>query len=127
MLKNYNINKVNGITTIVFSQVPTIDEGKEIIDILAVESSYHLRMFDFSNILFDWDTGEIAEIAQYSKEKLLEDNRVAFVAPQDLAFGMSRVLEVYRDQEKLSLVGVFRNRQDAEEWLEQQRGSLSIT
>ena len=37
-MKNYNIDKVNGITAIQFSQVPTIDEAKGVIDRLVVKS-----------------------------------------------------------------------------------------
>lgn len=125
-MKNYQYDKINGIAIIEFSQAPTLDEGKELIDMLAKDNSYHLRLWDFSSILFDWDTTKIKEIAEYSKSKFLEDNRAAFVAPQDIAFLMLNILELHREQKKRSVVRVFRNKQDAKEWIEEQRNTLSI-
>ena len=124
-MKNYKYEKINGVAIIEFSQVPTFDEGKEAIDMLANEDTYHLRLWDFSNINFDWDSKQLQEIAKYSKSKFLEENRLAFVAPQDLSFFLLNVLELYREQQSLSVVKVFRKKQDAEEWLEEQRATLN--
>ena len=126
MAKNYTIEQVNGITIIVFSKAPTIDEAKEVIDTLSEDNSYHLRLWDFSNVLFDFTSEEIQEIALYGKSKFLETNRIAVVAPQDLAFGILRAFEVYREQDMHSIPRVFRNKQEALRWLEKQKIVLGV-
>ncbi len=124
MTKKYTIQEVNDITTIVFLQAPTFDDAKEVIDTIAKNNSYHLRLWDFSSVLFNFTRDEIQEIATYGKSMFLEKNRIAVVAPQDLAYGMLRTFEAYRDQDSHSVVRVFRKTQEAMEWLEQQRHVL---
>jgi hypothetical protein len=126
--KNYTIKQVNGITIIAFSQPPTFDEAKEVIDKLANDNSYHLRLWDFSNAVFNFTMDEIKSIAVYGKSKFLEKNRLALVAPQDLAYGLLRAFEVYREQDAhFSVPRVFRNRQEAMEWLEEQKKVLDFS
>ena len=67
---------------------------------------------------------EIQEIAIYGKSKFVVKNRLAAVAPQDVAYGTLRAFEVYREQEGHSVPRVFRTKQEAIEWLEEQRGLL---
>lgn len=40
-----------------------------VIDTLAAENSYHLRLWDFTNVLFDFTKEEIQAIARYGKTK----------------------------------------------------------
>ena len=124
MAKNYTIKQVKSITIIVFSKAPTFDEAKEVIDTLAKNNSYHLRLWDFSNVLFNFTKEEIQEIALYGKSMFLEKNRIAVVAPQDLSYGILRSFEIYREQDMHSIPRVFRNRQEALQWLEEQKKFL---
>ena len=124
MAKNYTIKQVKSITIIVFSKAPTFDEAKEVIDTLAKNNSYHLRLWDFSHVLFNFTKEEIQEIALYGKSMFLEKNRIAVVAPQDLSYGILRSFEIYREQDMHSIPRVFRNRQEALQWLEEQKKFL---
>ena len=126
MPKEYKIEKVDSVTTIVFAKDPTLAEAKEVIDQLAENKSYHLRLWDFSNVLFNFTLEEIQEIAQYGKTKFVERNRIAVVAPQDLAYGILRSFEVYREEDSHSVVKAFRKRNEALEWLEKQKKVLNL-
>jgi len=126
MANTYTIEKVSPITVIVFAADPTLVDAKEAIDELAENNSYHLRLWDFSNVLFDFTLEEIKEIARYGKSKFLEQNRLAVVAPQDLAYGILRSFQVYREEDTHSVVNVFRKRHEAMEWLEKQKQVLDL-
>lgn len=125
MSKKYRIHITNGITIISFTAAPTFDDAKQVIDKLKKDNLYHLRLWDFSNILFNFSTEEIEQIANYGKLKFTEKNRIAMVAPQDLAFGTLRTFEVYRDQNSPSISRVFRTKEDAMKWLEEQQVLLA--
>ena len=127
MAKHYTIEQVDGITIIVFLKTPTFDEAKEVIDKLAEENSYHFRLWDFSHVLFNFTSVEIQEIALYAKSKFLEKNRIAVVAPQDLAYGILRAFEVYRRQDMHSIPRAFRTKQEALKWLEEQKKDLGFS
>jgi hypothetical protein len=70
----------------------------------------------------------VRRIAAYGKTKFPEKNRTAVVAPQDLAYGVLREFEVYREQEDdaHSLVRAFRTKPEALEWLESHRAALGL-
>jgi uncharacterized protein (DUF169 family) len=68
----------------------------------------------------DLTNEEIINIAEYGKSIFIKPSRIAIVAPQDLAYGLSRMFGVYRDQESHSSAGVFRNKKEAMEWLKKQ-------
>jgi len=124
MFAHCTIKQIDGITTIHFSRAPIFDEARQVIDQLAVEKIYHLRLWDFSDILFNFNMDEIRQIALYGKSKFTEPNRVAVVAPQDSAYGTLRAFEVYRQEETHSITRAFRTKPEAIEWLEEQRGTL---
>ncbi|CAB5090000.1 hypothetical protein D3OALGA1CA_844 [Olavius algarvensis associated proteobacterium Delta 3] len=124
LLEHCTIQTVDGLTTIHFSRAPTIGEAKIVIDKLADERSYHLRLWDFGDIFFNFSMDEIREIAEYGKSKFLEPNRMALVAPQDLAFGTLRAFEVYRQEDTHSIPRVFRAKAEAIDWLAEQRTLL---
>ena len=121
MSKKYKIEKVNDIAIISFSSAPTFDDAIDVIDNLKDNSIYHLRLWDFSKILFDFNTEEIQQIASYGKLRFTEKNRIALVAPQDISFGILRMFEAYRDQNTFSVARVFRTKDEALKWLEEQK------
>ena len=124
MLEHCTIKTIDGITEIHFSKAPTIGDARDVIDRLADENSYHLRLWDFSDVLFDFTMDEIREIAAYGKTKFPEPNRMALAAPQDLAYGTLRAFEVYREEERHSIPKVFRTKPEAMEWLVVQQSLL---
>lgn len=83
-----------------------------------------MRVWDFSDILFNFSMDEIKQIALYGKSKFTEPNQVAVVAPQDSAYGTLRAFEVYRQEETHPMTSAFRTKPEAIEWLEGQRGIL---
>jgi len=125
MPKKYRIDRIEDITTISFTAAPTFDEAKEVIGVLKEKNIYHLRLWDFSSVLFDFDTEEIQQIANYGKLTFTEKNRIAMVAPQDSAYGTLRMFEVYREQNSFSIARVFRTKAEAMQWLEEQKVLLA--
>ena len=65
---------------------------------------------------YDYTTEEIQQIAAYGKQLWQENARVGFLVQGELAYGLARMLEAYRDQEGY-LTRVFKNEAEAMEWL----------
>ena len=124
MIQHCTIKKVDGITIIHFSRAPTFSDAKLVIDKLADENVYHLRLWDFSDVLFNFTMEEIKQIARYGQLKFKQPNRMALVAPQDVAYGTLRAFDVYRQQGTHSISETFRTKQEAIDWLKEQRGLL---
>lgn len=118
MSKNHSIEYADGITTIRFSTRPTLPECRAAVDDLADNYPYEKRLWDFSNIEFDLEMSDIKAIADYGKVRFTKRNRIAVVAPDDLAYGEMRAFEVYRAQKGHSVARVFRTLQEAIAWLE---------
>jgi len=55
--------------------------------------------------------------------KFLEPGRSAIFAPTDLEFGIARMGDVYR-QDDVLIQKVFRTKQEALDWLDNQRSEL---
>ena len=117
MRKPYTIEHIDGITQIRFDQAPTYNNARAVIDDIAANFPYDKRLWDFSNVDFDFTMDELRSIAEYGKIVFTQPNKVALVAPQDLAYGELRAFEVYRDQAEHSVARVFRTRQEALTWL----------
>ena len=107
----------NGITKIKFLVKPTFEQTKSIIDEVAENYPYEKRLWDLSEIKFDFSTEEIEKIADYGKCKFTKPNKLAIYAIDDLGFGEMRQFEVHREEEGKSIPGVFRTEQEAIEWL----------
>ncbi len=95
-----------------------------VIDRLAEENAYHLRLWDFSPVHFNWSMDEIRQVAEYGKARFPEENRLAIVANKDVAYGLFRAFQVFREQEGHSVPAVFREKNEALSWLEKQRECL---
>lgn len=123
MSKIYNIRHKDGITYIGFTRRPVYKELVKIIDDIAENYPYELRLWDLSVVGLALDNNEIQNIAQHGKKRFTHPSRMAIVAKQDLAYGISRVFEVYR-QEIGSGAKVFREMNDAIAWLNSESNSL---
>lgn len=117
MSKTHTIIHINGITKIKFLVNPSFEQVQSIIDEIAENYPYERRLWDMSEIKFNFTTDEIQRIAAYGKLKFTKLNKLAIYALDDLAFGEMRQFEVYREEDNKSLPRVFRNEQDAIEWL----------
>ena len=116
MAKNYLIENINGITRVKFHSKPTFSEAKMAVNEIYENFPYEKRLWDITNINFNFTTNEIIEIANYGKSKFTKPNKIALIATDDLAYGEMRQFMVYREQE-ISEARVFRNKQEAIEWL----------
>jgi len=114
---NYEIEYKNGITKINFLKRPDYKEAQKVIDEIAENFPYEKRLWDFTNIKFDFTMKEIEDIAEYGKMKFVKKNKMAMIAPGDLAYGELRALGVYREQDGHAASRVFRTEQEALDWL----------
>jgi len=117
MSNDYIIRHENGITKVTFLIQPTLDLAKQIIDEIVDKYPYDKRLWDISHIKFDFTLAEIQEIAEYGKLKFIKPSKIALFAVDDLAFGEMRQFGVYREEEGKATPQVFRNEQDAIDWL----------
>jgi len=117
MSDRYQISHNDGITKIKFLVKPSYDQVKLIIDDISENYPYEKRLWDLSEINFDFTTDEIQKIAAYGKLKFTKPNKLAIYAIDDLAFGEMRQFEVYREEEGKSLPRAFRSEQEAIDWL----------
>jgi len=117
MLETYVITENDGITTIKFLENPSFDIVKLIIDELAKNHSYEKRLWDMSEINFDFTTQEIKDIAAYGKQKFSNKNKMAIYTLTDLSFGEMRQFEIYREEKNKASSAVFRDKNSAIDWL----------
>ena len=116
MNKIYSIEAKDGITTISFSKTPELADFVDIIDELAEKDLYTRRLWNFNPHGFNMNPEQLMQIANYGKTKFVKPSKLAIVAPKDLIYGLSRLFEVYREEQQVS-TNVFRNEKDAREWL----------
>ena len=115
MAANFQIEFRDGITTIRFSTSPGLDDIYKAIDAVVENYLSGLRIWDFSNG-FNLADAELKQLAEYGKSKFPIPSKVAVVAPNDLAYGVARVHDVYRESEILDEM-IFRTEQEARAWL----------
>ena len=111
------IKHSEGITEIKFLVSPTYVQVVSIIDDIVENHPYEKRLWDLSEIQFNFTSSEIEQIAEYGKQKFTKPNRLALFALDDLAFGEMRQFMVYREEQSKALPRAFRNKQAAIEWL----------
>lgn len=117
MTDKYKISVSNGITVTKFLTEPTYDEVKDILDIIAKKYPYEKRLYDMSDIKFNFTTKEIKDISEYGKRIFTKPNKLAIYTIDDLAFGEMRQFMVYREQDGHSTPIVFRDVDEAIQWL----------
>ena len=115
MAKNYLIVISNEITIIRFLKQPSSDEIRSAIDDVSENHPDKLRLWDLRKGM-DLTNTELRQLAESGKTKFMFPSKVAIVAPKDLAYGLSRIYEVYRKQEQTE-TRVFRTEKEALEWL----------
>lgn len=116
---HYLIESKDGITTIRFSTSPGLDEICKAIDDVVEKYPSGLRLWDFSNG-FNLTDADLKKLGEYGKSKFAIPSKVAVVAPNDLAYGVARVHDVYRENQFLEQ-RIFRTEQEARAWLINQK------
>ncbi len=111
----YQIESKDGITTIRFSTNPGLDDICKAIDDVVENHQSPLRAWDFSNG-FNLTDAELKKLAAYGKSKFSIPSKVAVIASNDLAYGVARVHDVYREDGFLEQQ-IFRTEQEARAWL----------
>ena len=115
MNSGYSIEHSDGVTTIRLSRNLELDDIFEVIDEVAAKDQCNRRLWDLT-AGFDFTNQQIEEIANRGKLRWPNASRVAYVASNDLAFGLLRMFEVFREQDHYK-TGVFRDEQEALRWL----------
>lgn len=90
-------------------------ELKKAMDDVLEKGACDLRLWEFK-VGVAIDTSQIEEIAKYGEQIWPVPSRAAIVAPDDLSFGLARIHDVHRDQNKRETM-VFRTVQEAIKWL----------
>ena len=116
MEKKYSIDIIDEVTIIRFGEEPDMIDIRNSIDDVAALKQKALRLWNFSKGSLNLTSTQIQELADYAKTKFSPPSRVAIVATEDLAFGLSRMYEAFRAQEMVD-IEIFRNEQDAHNWL----------
>ena len=84
--------------------------------------TYRYSINDYTAVTsIDISTGAVEEIARYSKKaaEMDPDRVTAIVASKDIIFGLARMWELMSGDVQTGVM-VFRNREDAEEWIRQE-------
>ena len=122
MAENYTIDATDGVITVRFSSEAGLHDIRSAIDDVAGREPNNLRLWDMSLSGLKLSDTQLSELAEYAKSKSFPpSSKVAIVASSDLAFGLSRVFEVYREDER-SKHRVFRTVREAWDWLNDSAG-----
>lgn len=116
MAKNHSIVTRDGVMTIRFSRSPSVDDIREAIDDVASSNPPPLRLWDLSFAGLNLTADQLREAAAHGRSKQFPPSKIAIVAPDDLAFGLSRQFEFFRVDEQAT-TGVFRTEKEALAWL----------
>jgi len=115
MAKKYLIENIDGIVAVRFTQEPEAQDICDSLDDAAQINPNNLRYWDFScgtNLA----SQDVEKVAEYARTIQMHPGKVAIIAPQDLTYGLFRMYEVYRQEERIQLQ-VFRSTQEAIDWL----------
>ena len=120
MTEVYSIELRDGIVCVTFPRPPQVEEFYRALDeVIALERNRY-RLWDFSCGL-DWSTTELELIADYAKANArIPSSKIGVIAPDDLTYGLFRMHDVFREDQFAEQV-VFRSRDEAIDWLQQQR------
>ena len=118
MSAKFDINVKQGILYVRATGEPTADEIIQVLKKLQDGSSYthKLRLWDYRNADFKLEKGELERVSHQASKADGKPGKVAMLVNQDLAFGLARMYEVYRES-SFTRVEVFRDESKAVAWL----------
>ena len=114
----FRVSLEDGITCIQATKPPGIEDILAIGAELAEAGDFPRRLWDYSSIEFPFSIDELRELGRSAKQINRQNARVAVVVADDLGYGSMRVMAVHFENDTTSL-GVFRNKQEAIQWLNQ--------
>jgi hypothetical protein len=97
MSLDYQITTEGDITFINFLTTVTFDKITRAVDDLAEHFSIEKRLWNLT-VGYDMNSLEIQNIVEYISDKLPQKAKAAVVAPDDLSYGLSRMLEARRSR-----------------------------
>ena len=115
MSSNFVVEQQGGITTIRILRSLKIDDFLGMLDEFAKVEVHDRRLWDTTNN-FNFSADEIRQIAVHARSVMPGAARVAFVAADDLTFGLVRMFEAFRDEEGFR-TKAFRDEASARTWL----------
>lgn len=114
-MQEYEIEHQSGISIIRLNRKLEFDEITKIMRDVSKETISKVRLWDMA-AGYDYSSGQIQSIADLGKQLWPNSARVAFLVKGDLAFGLVRMMEAYRDQEGY-LTHAFTDETEAIRWL----------
>lgn len=102
---------------IVLKQNITYQIMCEIWDKVLTSHTCQKRLWDLSHFSGSFSQDELIEFAKYANNSQLEKSFSAMVAPTDLLYGVMRQHKVYRERDENTVVNVFRDFEEARNWL----------
>ena len=115
MDERYSIEQAGGITTIRLRRRLSLEEMLAVVDEVAARDISSRRLWDLTrNLKFTGE--EMRAIAARGRERWPGAARVAYLAADDLSFGLLRMFEVFREQDNYE-TRVFRDEAEARQWL----------
>ena len=114
-MKNYSIEHKNGICIVRTKAYPNKEDVIEALTEITADEQPTLRLWDISQG-FDLPTDELINISEYAKLVTKVPVKLAFVAPADLAYGLTGIYKAFRHAENIK-TSTFRSEADAIEWL----------
>jgi hypothetical protein len=114
----FELNAEQGILRVVIAGKPTAEELIQNLKKIQSEPGYShdLRLWDFRNSNFNLTKEELEQVAAQASSADSRPGKVAMLVKGDLAFGLARMYEMYRNSE-LTEVEVFRDESEALAWL----------
>jgi len=116
MFTGYNIQVLEDITYIRFTESPSYDDVVVVLNEIANNYPYEKRLYDLSSIKFDLTYVELQNLTYHGKQLFVKPNKLAAVAPDDLAYGEMHQFSVHRDDE-VCQTRYFRTEPEALQWL----------
>ncbi|MEP5837473.1 MAG: hypothetical protein ABJ322_07125 [Marinobacter sp.] len=117
--RGYSISDSGDVTIIRLHRDFELPELLAMIDDVAQTTSGDHRIWDLGDY-FSFTGEQIRQIADYGKNAVRGPCKIAYVAPNDLTFGLLRMYEVYRSEDGVQ-AKVFRTEADATDWLNQNK------
>lgn len=114
-----DVRIVDGVTIATFRKPASVDDAKSAIRYIAGKGIYHRRIWDVSKIDFPYSLQELRDLAYYGRDKMGESNRLALVVKDTVGFGSSRAFSTYREGDDVAESRVFKNLDDAMQWVKQ--------
>lgn len=108
----------DGITIARFTKLPDLGAIKSVMEELVANYPSERRLWDMRDIVINQTQEELRAVSKQASNTFSKPSRSAFVASDDLTFGVLRIFEVFSEQQNSpSRIRIFRSMDDAKAWL----------